>query len=49
MAKRTKEEAAELVLRAMIADMRRQGWTISDAEADEKVRRMKAALLSKDS
>lgn len=43
--RRTREEAAELVLRSMVADMRRQGWTLSDEQATSMVDRIKKEIL----
>jgi len=43
---RTKEESAELVLRSMVADMRRQGWTISNQDAENMVASIKSQLLN---
>jgi hypothetical protein len=43
--KRTREEAAEMVLRSMVADMRRQGWTLSNDQADEMVARIRKEIL----
>lgn len=43
--KRTREESAEMVLRSMVADMRRQGWTLSNQAADELVERLKKEIL----
>lgn len=43
--KRTREEAAEIVLRSMVADMRRQGWTLSDEQATSMVDRIKKEIL----
>lgn len=43
--KRTREEAAEMVLRSMVADMRRQGWTLSDNQANEMVAHIRAEIL----
>lgn len=45
--KRTRAQAAELVLRSMIADMRRQGWTLSDDQADEMVARLRKEILQR--
>ena len=42
---RTREEAAEMVLRSMVADMRRQGWTLSNDQADEMVARIRKEIL----
>ena len=42
---RTREQAAEMVLRSMVADMRRQGWTLSNDAANEMVERLKKEIL----
>ena len=45
--KRTREEAAEMVLRSMVGDMRRQGWTFSNDVANEMVARLKKEILQR--
>ena len=42
---RTREEAAEMVLRSMVADMRQQGWTLSNDQADEMVASIREEIL----
>lgn len=42
--KRTREEAAEMVLYSMVADMRRQGWTLTDEQATSMVDRIKKEI-----
>jgi len=44
--KRTREEAAEMVLRSMVADMRRQGWSLSNESADQMVAKLSAEILA---
>jgi hypothetical protein len=44
-AMRTREQTAEMVLRSMVADMRRQGWALSNDAADEMVARLKKEIL----
>jgi hypothetical protein len=40
------EEAAEMVLRSMVADMRRQGWSLSNESADQMVAKLSAEILA---
>ena len=47
--KRTREEAAKMVLRSMVADMRRQGWSLSNEAADQMVAKLSAEILALES
>ena len=43
------EEAAKMVLRSMVADMRRQGWSLSNEAADQMVAKLSAEILALES
>ena len=45
----TREEAAKMVLRSMVADMRRQGWSLSNEAADQMVAKLSAEILALES
>jgi hypothetical protein len=39
-------EAAQMVFRSMAADMRRQGWQLTDREVEEMVNKLLAQLMA---